>query len=920
MLHSDDISSTLLVEDTTRQAEDAQNGSNLFVMKRFNISLWPQAAISTATSMYDTLASKPLLTTNGQKSGCITVHSTAVQNNYLNVVCDYIPGPNLMEHLQSCADGTEKSPAWLIRTRDPATANPIPSIVALTKSWTDRIANIAEQLHYHDICHGNIVLSNMFLPCKPPTDPSEYCPVSPDQIILGMPCPAPHVIRQWLGRPPGTAIPPEFHQAVQASCAGDLQPIPPNAKKAPAEIKLSKTSDIWQVGAVIVDIILAVVAATRLDVKGGALWRPSVLLSVPLVDKIARLERATRGHAAAERFLSAVKDLLKDDPGLRPSLWGGVCRAVVKADWNAIFECLIVSEAIKGRTLFQESESVVPEPLSYSSHSAAVSKSAIYEDEFTDNSREPSLQNARSRPKTSQGESWQMKAQEQFEALEALNRDLQLRPRTSVGASQIRSRSGRAWVAAEASNSNTEPEDELETLLEPSKSLTIEVEGSETRRGITRARKDHSVQRGMSAAAAARRGESRPSLAGNYDLRVLSKAQRMKVLAESAAERERREQEYELEKAQKKEQERGEAEMADYIHKNHLEKMKAIKSTRRGALAEAKRAALAQHPFQADEVQIFVKGGPPVHLQPKVEEPLPTASSVINRSETTLKQRVVEPINNSSDLSPVRVNHNPQSVTDASNIKARVQAMYETYAPSRLGTVAVLLANHKGQEEDLMQKLVKKYGPEPASQSKAFQWVDNSAGFNNKSIQQSESQVLSTSYVASHDTSKIAAGKPLSRRTTPNIATPNANSSTPGANSKKTNVSLNGNTRKQVATPVPKSEAPSSARGDEGLREAVDYSIVALQSKLKKILSDASPLLPSQTEALMKRFVRRSVLDRADAEINVNFSKELKDAFIASGSNENRMLHSYERALPLCFQLMALEAAVNTSFVLTATR
>jgi hypothetical protein len=44
---------------------------------------------------------------------------------------------------------------------------------------------------------------------------------------------------------------------------------------------------------------------------------------------------------------------------------------------------------------------------------------------------------------------------------------------------------------------------------------------------------------------------------------------------------------------------------------------------------------------------------------------------------------------------------------------ARVTAMYEKYAPEKVGNVQKVLAAYVDQEHELMEHLVRKYGPEP---------------------------------------------------------------------------------------------------------------------------------------------------------------------------------------------------------------
>lgn len=49
----------------------------------------------------------------------------------------------------------------------------------------------------------------------------------------------------------------------------------------------------------------------------------------------------------------------------------------------------------------------------------------------------------------------------------------------------------------------------------------------------------------------------------------------------------------------------------------------------------------------------------------------------------------------------------------SSDFTTRVARIYEHYAPEKVGNVPNLLANNQGREQDLINKLVEKYGPEP---------------------------------------------------------------------------------------------------------------------------------------------------------------------------------------------------------------
>ncbi|CUG93171.1 Hypothetical protein, putative [Bodo saltans] len=56
---------------------------------------------------------------------------------------------------------------------------------------------------------------------------------------------------------------------------------------------------------------------------------------------------------------------------------------------------------------------------------------------------------------------------------------------------------------------------------------------------------------------------------------------------------------------------------------------------------------------------------------------------------------------------------------DTTDIRRRIEAMYDQYAPDKKHTIDANMERYKGQEAALMEALVKKYGPEPSSSSGA---------------------------------------------------------------------------------------------------------------------------------------------------------------------------------------------------------
>ncbi len=50
-------------------------------------------------------------------------------------------------------------------------------------------------------------------------------------------------------------------------------------------------------------------------------------------------------------------------------------------------------------------------------------------------------------------------------------------------------------------------------------------------------------------------------------------------------------------------------------------------------------------------------------------------------------------------------------------LKLRITAMVHRYEPNQLARVDALLEKHQGKEEELLRRMVAKYGPEPSSQA-----------------------------------------------------------------------------------------------------------------------------------------------------------------------------------------------------------
>eukprot|EP01061_Rhynchopus_euleeides_P045188 TRINITY_DN8029_c2_g1_i1.p1 TRINITY_DN8029_c2_g1~~TRINITY_DN8029_c2_g1_i1.p1 ORF type:complete len:362 (+),score=79.88 TRINITY_DN8029_c2_g1_i1:91-1086(+) len=86
----------------------------------------------------------------------------------------------------------------------------------------------------------------------------------------------------------------------------------------------------------------------------------------------------------------------------------------------------------------------------------------------------------------------------------------------------------------------------------------------------------------------------------------------------------------------------------------------------------------------------FIHQLPPEQTQRTEVGDIPIGPMSLSAVPTKSKQRIIDPV-----------------------YRARLLAFFDRYNPHRLPAVPALLQEHAGQEEELMQALVKKYGPEP---------------------------------------------------------------------------------------------------------------------------------------------------------------------------------------------------------------
>lgn len=94
---------------------------------------------------------------------------------------------------------------------------------------------------------------------------------------------------------------------------------------------------------------------------------------------------------------------------------------------------------------------------------------------------------------------------------------------------------------------------------------------------------------------------------------------------------------------------------------------------------------------------------PPVDAAPAEVAPAPVASA-------PEQQPPQEPTSASVVPPPA------PAAAPASNYHARITAMYQKYQPEKISQVDNILLKYKGAEEDLMQALIHKYGPEPGTE------------------------------------------------------------------------------------------------------------------------------------------------------------------------------------------------------------
>jgi hypothetical protein len=260
-------SATLLVEDT-------ENGNQLRVLRRINVSGWGEQDCHQTVGVYNALHK------TGRTAFRVTIDSVQLQNSFLNVLCEYCAEGSVADHL-----GRLKQPL----------------ATEMVVSWLLVIASSALETQSQGYPHCGINARNIFLR-RSNRDTSGQAEHHQLGVLVGLPLPVCCYLqrkREMAGMESsaGSACPPEVLQ----SDVYDLH-----------------KSDVWHVGNVAKELLLAGCGA---DVAGSSPRPPSLLALVdemleanaarrlPLTDVIASLTTIQQevGSGASIRTPTAVQ-------------------------------------------------------------------------------------------------------------------------------------------------------------------------------------------------------------------------------------------------------------------------------------------------------------------------------------------------------------------------------------------------------------------------------------------------------------------------------------------------------------------------------------------------------------------------------------------------------------------------------------